>query len=64
MTEIMKTDTALRKFTVIFKDIPTFVLSIRIAEDTVTTGGRGKGRTIRITIRVQNSTATKDFIFC
>jgi len=27
MTEFMKTDTALRKFTVMFKDILTFVLS-------------------------------------
>jgi len=50
VTEIMKTHTALRKFTVIFKNILTFVLSIRITEDTVTTGGRGKGRTIKITI--------------
>jgi hypothetical protein len=34
MTEIMKTDTALRKFTVIFKDTLTFVLS----------RGKGKGK--------------------
>jgi hypothetical protein len=64
VTEFMKTDTALRKFTVILKDIPTFVLHISITEDTVTKGGWGKGRTIKITICVQNSTATKDFICC
>jgi hypothetical protein len=39
----MKTDTALRKFTVMFKDILTFVLSIRITEDTVTKGERERG---------------------
>jgi len=50
MTEIMKTNTELWKLTVIFKDTLTFVLSTRITEDTVTKGGRGKGRTIKITI--------------
>jgi len=46
----MKRETALRKLTVMFKDILTFVLSIRITDDTVTKGGKGKGRTMKITI--------------
>jgi hypothetical protein len=46
----MKTGTPFRKFKVMFHDILTFVLSIRITEDTVTKAGRGKGRTIKITI--------------
>jgi hypothetical protein len=50
MTEFVKIDTALRKFTVMFKDILTFVLSTGITEDTVTKRGRGKRRTIKITI--------------
>jgi len=50
VTEFMKTGTPLRKFTVMFKDILTFVLSIRITEDPMTKGGRGKGRIITITI--------------
>jgi len=46
----MKTGIPLRKFTAMFKEIPTFVLSIRITEDPMTKEGRGKGRTIKITI--------------
>lgn len=40
VNEFIETDTALRKFTVMFKDIPTFVLCISINEDTVIKGGR------------------------
>jgi hypothetical protein len=50
MTEFIKTDRALRKFTVMFKGILTFVLFIRITKDTVTKRGGRKGRTIKITI--------------
>jgi hypothetical protein len=40
VTKFIETDTALRKFTVMFKDIPTFVHCMGINEDAVIKGGR------------------------